>query len=358
MQFEAHGEYISEFEKFNQAYELQDVIFQGDGRFSKKAFQQTEERICLFCNRRAGETAFGNIAHAFPQLMGNGTIISGIECDFCNQRFSWLENDLSNYLGISRTFSGINGTKKAPGFLAQGINAKSRMFLGNNMIIASFKELKEVNSNTFSISYSKNKYTPANVHKALIKAAITVVGNDKILEEHKPLVNYLNGIISISNGALIYDFSFSFNINLPFIAYVFKARSVTASLFNYVVGVSFYNRMMYIPIPNLSDEQTKRFEMPTPAPIRPSIIERCNWSNVALNVVDLSTDDPIVENEEIVIQLDKSIIKGKIDRYDPSTRRSSKSNFVPAEMERIILTKDGVTVNPAELSKFVREIFS
>lgn len=255
IQFEPHKNHIPHFETFFEAYELIDVVFQGDKRFSKKSFQPINERVCLFCNKRFGETTFKSEAHIFPQLMGNKNLISDIECDACNQKFSRLENDLSNYLGVSRTFSGINGDRKPPGFFAEGLNAKSRMFLGNHFIITSISELKEIDNGTFSLSYSKNLYSPSSVYRALIKAAIIIIGKPEIKKEHWPLIYYLNNKIDISSGALIYDYHFSFTINLPFIVYVFKAIRPYSCVFDYIVGVSFYNRMIYVPIPSLRQQK-------------------------------------------------------------------------------------------------------
>ena len=67
-----------------------------------------EKGACRYCLRSAGVT-FSQIAHAFPEALGNKWIISKDECDDCNQLFSRYEGALADAVAPLLTLGGTKG---------------------------------------------------------------------------------------------------------------------------------------------------------------------------------------------------------------------------------------------------------
>ncbi|RYZ62995.1 MAG: hypothetical protein EOP09_18300, partial [Proteobacteria bacterium] len=109
---------------------------------------------------------------------------SDFECDECNAYFSGLENDLAAYLGVSRSIAGLQSQKRAPGFSARRLKAKSRSFIGDNILIIAPEDLKS-DGNSTSFTYTKNPYTPSLVYKALLKSGLSLLDDAIVKERYK-----------------------------------------------------------------------------------------------------------------------------------------------------------------------------
>ena len=71
--------------------------------------------VCRYCGKNNSQVNFKKLAHAIPELLGNKYLFSNDECDDCNSYFDkHLENNLANFLGISRTTSQVVGKKGIP----------------------------------------------------------------------------------------------------------------------------------------------------------------------------------------------------------------------------------------------------
>src|SRR5689334_16716472 len=118
-EFMPHPQFIDRAKSFYDAYELVTVIVNDDLNYSKRSLKHFRERICRFCKRSYPEVQFSNYSHLLPQLIGNSNLYSDFECDSCNERFSKIENDLAEFLGASRSFTGLAEDKKTLGFKAK-----------------------------------------------------------------------------------------------------------------------------------------------------------------------------------------------------------------------------------------------
>ncbi|MBO2578401.1 HNH endonuclease [Shewanella algae] len=132
---------------------------------------------CRYCGKSNQEVKFKKIAHAIPELLGNKYLFSNDECDDCNSYFDkHLENNLANFLGISRTTSQILGKKGVP-------KAKSRSgdrieAINGDIVIIQTEEsdaYKLLDEQTLRISSSPTPYTPINVYKCFVKIALSAV---------------------------------------------------------------------------------------------------------------------------------------------------------------------------------------
>jgi hypothetical protein len=166
IRFIPHSQYIERANSFYEVYELIDVIVKEDPRYSKRNMKLPRKRTCRFCGKSYPETQFSNYSHLLPQFVGNRNLYSDFECDTCNELFSVVENDLAEFLGLSRSILGLAEEKKAARFTARTLFTKSRSFIGHNLLIIAPDDV-EISDNRTTIRYIKNSFLPANVYKAL-----------------------------------------------------------------------------------------------------------------------------------------------------------------------------------------------
>ena len=147
------------------------------------------KRKCRFCGRTDAETTFRKIAHAFPECMGNHTLISHQECDACNEFFgSKLEDSFAKRFQTEHLFCRIKGKERIP---AYKFPDKSMKF---EQIQATINGVKEpallcnkydgtgtdffdgLSSNASrTIQFPLHPYIPIAVYKCFVKMALSII---------------------------------------------------------------------------------------------------------------------------------------------------------------------------------------
>lgn len=356
LEIESMERYNAKASRFFEDYILTDMVVDLPGGRIIRKLKRPEERTCIFCSRDSSSTTFISEAHMFPQLMGNKKILSDFECHQCNQLFSKNENDLANYLGISRTFSIRTGDKRPPGFATKTMSAKTRAFLGNNIIVVDPEDLQVFDGNC-TFSYTKNSYVPSKVYKALIKSALSILGEQVIKGKYRHLISYMKGHAHIDSGAIIYEYQFPFETKYPFVVYLFEPKAKRESLYDHIVGISFQNKMMYIPLPGLNTIACRNMEVLPPPPIKPIVLSAA-WYQSTYKVVDLSSSNVKSDDVEVIsFSFDLSNLPGGLQYYDPNTESYGIGSLDAAKKGKIIITNDSFQCTPKELSAFMREQF-
>lgn len=147
---------------------------------SKIFIGERENRRCRFCGKAKDDGAtFRKKAHAIPQLTGNNRIFSNEECDSCNEKFGYLENDLGMFLLPIRAIYNINGKRKNKcknGSL--NISNKDKQIIIEDIIEENgmpihtiFKE--DRNEVTFKIK--RSGFKKINIFKAMVKMALSII---------------------------------------------------------------------------------------------------------------------------------------------------------------------------------------
>jgi hypothetical protein len=137
-----------------------------------------EPPVCRFCSRRAPEVTFRKEAHAVPELVGNGTLVSLYECDECNNRFSAFEDDLGKLTLLERVAGQILGKSGVPS--AKTGQKKSRIDLGASGFVIeqhAGDPIAEIDyeEKTLTITIAPQSYRPLGAYKALAKIALTLM---------------------------------------------------------------------------------------------------------------------------------------------------------------------------------------
>ena len=143
-------------------------------------------RICKYCGKSISDSAtFYNEAHAIPESLGNKTIFSADECDFCNDFFSkTIDADIYEYLKLFRTLYGQKGKTGVP--VLKFKNGTVITHDGEKAVI-----LQNVNENEGKINFSgnnfiiplefTNKINFMNIYRSLVKYVLAVITNDEII---------------------------------------------------------------------------------------------------------------------------------------------------------------------------------
>lgn len=142
-----------------------------------KILSDSTDRICRFCGKRYPEVKFKKKAHALSELIGNKEIVSRNECDTCNEHFgNFMEDELSKYLGLSRTLSQIDGKGGVPSY--KSIDGTCRVdYTEKGLVIVEMKGKKfteKINKNIVFHAV-RQTYTPISVYKAFVKMALSVL---------------------------------------------------------------------------------------------------------------------------------------------------------------------------------------
>jgi len=344
----AHSDFLENAIIFKEKYELANFILVGDERYSKRKLKGYSSRACRFCRRSYPDVPFSNYSHLLPQLIGNSNMYSDFECDECNAFFSGLENDLAAFLGISRSIVGLQEEKKAPSFVARGVRAKSRSFIGENILILAPEDIKS-KGNTATISYTKNPYTPSNVYKALLKSALSLLDDLIIKEKYQNASNYLMGKIDLNKGAVIRGYRLSFSSNIPLHVFCFRKKFKEDNIPEHVICFNFRDHIIALPL--LSDAW-KDWNIIIPPPY--FLNEAIMHSAMPVPYFrDLSSTTQVLDEEEtFTIQLDTNVSENTWC-YDPLTDKHEQKPHNLDDLQYMVIARNGVTIDPKELSAFI-----
>jgi len=354
-----HTDFQEYADRFNAQYKLKDIVGVGDVKYGKRSLKGYSQRTCRFCSKSYPEVPFSNYSHLVSKLIGNSNLYSDFECDLCNEAFSKIENDLSNYLGASRTFLGLNDEKKTKGFDGLKLSIKSRSFVGHNILIIAPEDL-ERDCNIMgksTLKYIKNPYTPSQVYKALLKSAISLISETEINTNYQSTLQYLSGHVQIEKGAVIMGFKLAFEVNFPLHMYIYQKKNNSAKIPTDVIAFYFQNNINVVPIPLHKNDQSffgEQVKMPVPAPYFPNKKIMADAAPVYF-AKDLSSNLKIIDEEESI-----SIITDPEDLnntwvYDPASDKSFQKEYSPEPIKYLIVARDGATFDPKQLSEFITQ---
>ena len=150
-------------------------------------------KVCRFCGRRYPDVKFRKKAHAVSELMGNKEFVLRNECDTCNEEFgNLLEDELSKYMGLSRTISQIHGKNGVPTYRSKDKKKRIEFDPELGILIKVCKDcvsgatmeqsdgiddsgFTETVGNTMIIHAVRDTYTPLAVYKSFVKMALSLL---------------------------------------------------------------------------------------------------------------------------------------------------------------------------------------
>lgn len=353
----SHQDFEERAKLFYEKYDLKDIIVTGDHKYSKKSLTKSSEKTCLFCQRVYGKSGFSNLAHLVPKFMGNSNLYSDFECNKCNDFFSSLENDLANFLGISRSILGINNEKIAPGFVARKLSAKSRSYVGDNILIIAPEDIEKDGATT-KIKYIKNPFVPSKVYKALLKSSLSILGNKEVTKNYKLAIAYLMGNLQVMKGAFVSGYNLSFQLNFPFHIYLFEKKVKADKIPTHILSFHFQNNIISLPVP-LHREDIDFYNIPYEVPICPPYFTSPRDIQIAFPLPynrDFSGKEKILNEEEIIsFNIEPNSVE-KISVYDSVTDKFLQKPYKMAQTKYLIIMREGMTIDPKKFSEFIKNI--
>ena len=160
-------------------------------------------RKCRFCRRSFPNTTFKQVAHTFPELIGNKTLFSDDECDECNKKFGRYEDSFASFLGYSRTLFQVRGKKRIPNFNSpDGRLSAQTVYLKNELGIEISRKSKESNgiefdesNGTLKLTSLKRPFRPFYVYLSLLKMGLSVI-------QHEETGNYSRAFNILNSGTI------------------------------------------------------------------------------------------------------------------------------------------------------------
>ena len=223
---------------------------------------QPNERLCRFCNRRYPIVTFRKDAHIISEFLGNRYLISDFECDECNAKFGRYEDQLSKFLGISRTMLGLKSKeRKVPKFKSPNEDMILEFSENppNESIIKATRSDNfgqsfefDKNTKTTTLHFVKQPYIPLQAYKALLKMALCCI-DQRDVSNYKLAFEYLRsnkhdnewtGCAIVKQYLLPYTFCFE----KPS-CYLYRKRNPHAPLYTHTFVLYALNSIFQIIIP-------------------------------------------------------------------------------------------------------------
>lgn len=215
---------------------------------------------CRYCGKVVGNTKFSKVAHSLPELIGNKFLFSMDECDECNEYFDKnLENNLANFLGVSRTICQVRGKKGIPKYKSK--SGERIEVIGRDLLIIENHDssLIDVNKDTETVSIQAEykTYVPVQVYKCFVKMAISIFP-EKELSTYRQCIKWVrfNQKPHNFNDKLLkmHVFFIPGNIEGPIMIALNKRIGDKKKYPNLTCFIRFDNYIFYFVIPSFSKE--------------------------------------------------------------------------------------------------------
>ncbi len=242
-------------------YEIRDAITNSVISNRPYYFQDSHEK-CRFCGRTSPNVTFKDVAHTYPEFLGNKFFRSkNNECDECNhKRFGeTLENDLRSFLLPFLSIDKIRG-KGGQAKYKSNDKMTTTTFEGNTFVM---KDV--VGSGNITINEEKHEikikvdvpaYSLFKVYKSLLKMALASV-NEEELSNLTLSLQALNE--EEKHGTEIFYRVFYYGYNLfCFEVTLFKKKVDDPEIPTFQFSIRNENFMLQIPIFSDKDIQSLR----------------------------------------------------------------------------------------------------
>jgi hypothetical protein len=141
-------------------------------------------RVCRYCGHCPPDVNFANVAHAFPEQIGNNTLIDNLECDSCNRHFANLvEDDFAKWTMPFRTLGRVIGKSGIPTHKTSDDQLRIEATNPYNLrVTAAANDARysvDHTSHTIKFQMARQPHVPMGVFKCLVKMAMAVLPADE-----------------------------------------------------------------------------------------------------------------------------------------------------------------------------------
>ena len=143
------------------------------------------KRKCIFCDCN-DPTNYKQKAHAISESLGNKNLVQNEECDSCNNFFgSNIESEFAKFLEFFRCMFKVKGKNGVP-------QKEGHFELSDNEFTFQGSILNQTDKTLSILTEVPEKIVPQKLYKALVKFAISLMGND-FREELEDTISWLRG---------------------------------------------------------------------------------------------------------------------------------------------------------------------
>lgn len=165
-----------------------EVIALVQGHVGRDKILLGEAGVCRYCGN-TDKNEFRNIAHTFPEALGNKWIFSRHECDRCNALFGIYDDALAKSVGAILTIGGVKGKNnkvRSTGRSARGPSIRhSKQERRRLSVVLETDDpsalVKTVDSRFSAVlQVPIERFIPRHAYKALIKSAIALMPDEEL----------------------------------------------------------------------------------------------------------------------------------------------------------------------------------
>lgn len=143
------------------------------------------DRQCRYCEKTYPAVTFRRVAHAFPEQIGNKTLIDYLECDTCNEHFSTMvEDDFAKWTMPLRTIGRVQGKRGGPTHKTTDEKMRVEATAPQNLHVETIRDdpryTVDEDNHTITFTMLRQPYVPMGVFKCLVKTAIAVLPPEEI----------------------------------------------------------------------------------------------------------------------------------------------------------------------------------
>lgn len=298
-------------ERIISCHELQNIVV-----------LENNSLLCRFCNKGYPHVAFNNIAHLAPQILGNKYLISKFECDNCNERFGKYDNELHNFLNVSRVFNYFNtgknvtyhsNQKKLIAKTQTSITETPHVLFYTNDFSNQVIDLDE-KTGEGKFEFETGAYRPLSVYKSFLKIGLSLISYEDCKYYKKAfsflttrkLDNDYKELFQIMEHQ--YDYGISQN-NLTLILH--KKKNTKDNIPTHMIEIRYCNHIFQLFLPYNSLDETF-YHKEVHLNFRPPVFqsnEDLNSIKVRSQNIDLSATEKRKDQKQLLIKLSPEDLK-------------------------------------------------
>lgn len=199
----------------------------------------TNTNICRFC--KSHSVSFKNRSHSVPEMLGNKSVFTINECDFCNRKFAKYEAELAKFIPPSfiTRIRGKNGFNEVH-------------FKGGHKISGDFNFIKiQAGLETLDKGFNvlMPKFSQVKVYKALLKCLLSLLPDDEL----NLFDNVIEWLLSDEGfSSFKYEAKIAYGVrlpdaNLPQIMSLEVSKEATNKTTRYILEGKFNNLILILP---------------------------------------------------------------------------------------------------------------
>lgn len=309
-EFEFGHKYNDQGDAFFSIYKVEQMLAVHDSK--QNILKPKQERTCRFCGKSFPDVTFKNKAHLIPQFLGNKKLLSDFECDTCNKEFGCYENELANYIGLTRTLTRLTGKEGIPKFKSPDKQFSTWIDENDNITYSESDRGKNVTfddeNKIITFKSPTHSFNALMVYKCLVKIALSIIKTED-------MVNFKNCIDFLKNDKIAeFDNSLAaiheYAIPGPFFNYAIlfsciKKENIDDNLIPSRTFVLYFRHFMiqyFIPF-DLNDTKVNEPGIKVKMGLLPPLVDQ-KWINKygqpTSELICLNKNERIKNQEEII----------------------------------------------------------